>query len=305
MTKKSAAKARVALVSGLRTPFAKQLSDYKKMTALDLGQMVVNELISRSEIDPKLVDLLVYGQVIQYPKAPNIAREIVLLSGMSPVTDAYSVTRACATSFQSVANVAQSILSGQSAVGIAGGADSSSVLPIQFSETLAASLLALSKAKSFKAKWQAIRGIRPKHFAPVPPAVQEYTTGLSMGQTAEQMAQKHQISRAEQDSFAHRSHTLASLAWTQGKMDQEVMTSLIPPYQNYMTKDNLVREDSQLESYAKLRPVFDKTHGTVTAANSSALTRWGFSLAHDERSKGQRAWFTTYRVFNRLCLYSH
>ncbi len=263
---------RVAIVAGLRTPFARQSSAYKYTPAVDLGQLVVSELVSRSEIDPQCIEQLVYGQVVQYPKAPNIAREIVLLTGMNVATDAYSVTRACATSFQAAVNVAESIAAGSIDVGIAGGADSSSVLPILVTETLAHALLDLSKAKSWAKRLRILGSLRPKHFMPVPPAVKEYSTGLSMGQTAEQMAKKHGISREEQDAFAHRSHELAAAAWREGKMQDEVMTAYVPPHETYIEKDNLIREDSTLESYARLRPVFDRKHGSVTAANSSALT---------------------------------
>ena len=103
---------RIAIVRGLRTPFAKQATAFHGVSALDMGKMVVNELLIRSEIDPVLVEQVVYGQVVQMPEAPNIAREIVLGTGMNVHTDAYSVTRACATSFQAVANVAESMLSG-------------------------------------------------------------------------------------------------------------------------------------------------------------------------------------------------
>ena len=128
---------RIAIVMGLRTPFAKQATAFHGVSALDMGKMVVNEMLSRSELDPKEIEQLVYGQVIQMPAAPNIAREIVLGTGMNVSTDAYSVSRACATSFQSTVNVAESIMTGNIDIGIAGGADSSSVLPIGVSKKLA------------------------------------------------------------------------------------------------------------------------------------------------------------------------
>ncbi|MBU2114185.1 MAG: acetyl-CoA C-acyltransferase, partial [Gammaproteobacteria bacterium] len=99
---------RIAIVAGLRTPFAKQATEFHGVSALDLGKLVVNELLIRSELDAKLVEQLVYGQVVQMPEAPNIAREIVLGTGMNVQTDAFSVSRACATSFQSVVSVAES-----------------------------------------------------------------------------------------------------------------------------------------------------------------------------------------------------
>ncbi|MGL6172938.1 MAG: acetyl-CoA C-acyltransferase FadI [Vibrio sp.] len=263
---------RIAIVAGLRTPFTRQSSEFSQLAAVDLGKMVVQELIARTMLDPKLIEQVVFGQVVQMPEAPNIAREIVLGTGMSIHTDAYSVTRACATGFQAVVNVAESIMAGTIDIGIAGGADSCSVLPIGVSKPMAAALLALSKAKTLRQKVTALRGLTWRDALPVPPAVAEYSTGLSMGQTAEQMAKSYRISRAEQDALAHRSHSLAAQAWREGKLRAEVMTAFPEPYQQWLDTDTNIRFDSSLDSYAKLRPVFDRQYGSVTAANSTPLT---------------------------------
>ena len=263
---------RIAIVSGLRTPFARQATAFADISALELGQMVVNGLLQQVDMDPQLVEQVVFGQVIQMPAAPNIAREIVLGTGMHVGTDAYSVTRACATSFQATANVVESILAGNIDVGIAGGADSSSVLPIGVSKHMASTLLALSKAKTLRQRLALLRTLSMKDLVPVPPAVAEYSTGLSMGQTAEQMAKTHGISREAQDAFAHRSHTLAAQAWHDGRIQDEVMTAFPAPYRQWIDKDNNIREESTLEVYAALRPAFDRQHGSVTAANATPLT---------------------------------
>lgn len=263
---------RIAIVAGLRTPFARQSTAFSDVPAVDLGKIVVNELLTRSSIDPKCIDLLVFGQVIQMPEAPNIAREIVLGTGMNVHTDAYSVSRACATSFQSVVNVAESILAGTIDIGIAGGADSSSVLPIGVSKKLAATLLALSKAKTLRKRIALLAQLSCRDFFPVAPAIAEYSTGISMGQTAEQMAKSHGISREDQDAFAYRSHVLAAKAWADGLLRDEVMSAFPEPYKAWIEKDNNIRENASIESYAKLRPAFDRKHGSVTAANSTSLT---------------------------------
>ncbi|WP_261833504.1 acetyl-CoA C-acyltransferase FadI [Vibrio ishigakensis] len=263
---------RIAVVAGLRTPFARQSTEFKDVPALDLGKMVVSEMLARTDIDPKLIDQVVFGQVVQMPAAPNIAREIVLGTGMDVNTDAYSVTRACATSFQATANVIESIMAGSVEVGIAGGADSSSVLPIGVSKSLAANLLALSKTKTLSQKLKILKDFKLKDLMPVPPAVAEYSTGLSMGQTAEQMAKTHGISRQDQDALAHRSHSLAAHAWNEGLVRDEVMTAYPEPYRSWIDKDNNIRFDSTIEGYAKLRPAFDRQYGSVTAANATPLT---------------------------------
>ncbi|MEZ2694795.1 acetyl-CoA C-acyltransferase FadI [Hafnia alvei] len=263
---------RVAIVQGLRTPFARQATAFHGIPAVDLGKMVVSELLARSNISPEAIDQLVFGQVVQMPEAPNIAREIVLGTGMSIHTDAYSVSRACATSFQAIANVAESIMAGTISVGIAGGADSSSVLPIGVSKALARTLVDANKARTLSQRLKLFSKLKLRDLLPVPPAVAEYSTGLRMGDTAEQMAKSHHISREEQDALAHRSHTLAAKAWESGVLRDEVITAYIPPYKQSLDKDNNVRSDSSMASYSKLKPAFDRRHGSVTAANSTPLT---------------------------------
>ncbi len=263
---------RIAIVSGLRTPFARRATAFHGIPAVDLGKMVVGELLARSEIPAEVIEQLVFGQVVQMPEAPNIAREIVLGTGMNVHTDAYSVSRACATSFQAVANVAESLMAGTIRAGIAGGADSSSVLPIGVSKKLARVLVDVNKARTMSQRLKLFSRLRLRDLMPVPPAVAEYSTGLRMGDTAEQMAKTYGITREQQDALAHRSHQRAAQAWSDGKLKEEVMTAFIPPYKQPLVEDNNIRGNSSLADYAKLRPAFDRKHGTVTAANSTPLT---------------------------------
>ncbi|UJR82595.1 acetyl-CoA C-acyltransferase FadI [Sandaracinus amylolyticus] len=265
---------RVAVVAGLRTPFAKQSSAYKNMSALELGQAVVNELLVRTGVSPSEIQQVVYGQVLPSIAAPNIAREIVLGTGMPRNIEAFSVSRACATSYQSTVSIAEAILTGAIDCGVSGGADSSTDVPITVSKKLSAALLDASKAKSLGERLKAFSKLSPKDLVPVPPAIVEYSTGLSMGESAEKMAKENHISRAAQDELAHQSHTKAANAWKQGWLADEVMTVYVQngkglePY----GKDNLVRDESKLESYSKLKPAFDRKYGTITAGNASPLT---------------------------------
>ncbi|MGM0481124.1 MAG: acetyl-CoA C-acyltransferase FadI [Pseudomonadota bacterium] len=263
---------RIAIVAGLRTPFARQATDFHGVPAVDLGKMVVQELINQTGIDPQLVQQLVFGQVVQMPEAPNIAREIVLGTQLPVSVDAFSVSRACATSFQTTVNVLETMLAGNVDIGIAGGADSSSVLPIGVSKKLAAALVDLNKAKSLSQRFSIIRRLGLKDLMPVPPAIAEYSTGLSMGETAEQMAKSHHIAREAQDQLTVDSHHKAHQAWEAGWLDSEVMTAYPEPYKKHIERDNNIRGDSNIEKLSKLKPVFDRKHGTVTAANSTPLT---------------------------------
>ncbi len=264
---------RVAIVAGLRTPFAKQWSAYREVSALALANIVVAELLQRLELDPTEIQQVVYGQVVPSVEAPNIAREIVLGTGMPKSIEAYSVSRACATSYQSTVNVAEAIMTGAIDTGLAGGADSASNVPITVSKRLAEALMAATKARSIGERAQIFAGLRPRDLIPVAPAIAEYSTGLSMGESAEKMAKENHIAREAQDEFALRSHTLAAAAWDEGKFDEEVMEVFVPNrFDQTIRRDNLVREGGTIEDYAKLKPAFDRQHGTVTAGTSSPLT---------------------------------
>jgi len=265
-------KNRIAVVAGLRTPFARQATFFKTSSAIDLGRMVVKELLAQTNINVNSIDRLVYGQVAILPKAPNIAREIVLGTQLPVTCDAYSISRACATSFQTTAAIMDSLTVGDINIGIAGGADSSSVIPISFSDNFALKLVQANKARSTLAKLKAFKGLRLKDLAPTPPAIAEFTTHLRMGDSAEQMAKDHDISREAQDELTLRSHQLAHQAWEEGKLDNEVIHAHAPPYKKSYHKDENIRADSTLEKLSSLRPAFDKKHGSVSAANSTPLT---------------------------------
>jgi acetyl-CoA acyltransferase len=263
---------RVAIVAGLRTPFAKQGAAYRELSALDLGKIVVAELIQRVGIPKKSIEQVVYGQVIPSLAITNIAREIVLGIDLPRNLDAYSVSRACATGFQSTVSIAESILAGVIDCGIAGGADSASDVPMAVSKPLSEALVRASKARSLGEKLRAFGGLSTRDLLPIAPALKELSTGLSMGESAEKMAKENGISRQDQDAFAHRSHTRAAEAWAEGRFRDEVMPVLVPPQYQAVEEDGLVRKDSDLEAYAKLKPVFDRLYGSVTAGNSSPLT---------------------------------
>jgi acetyl-CoA acyltransferase len=283
---------RVAIVAGLRTPFAKQWSAYREVSALDLANIVVSEMLQRIDLDANEIQQVVYGQVVPSVEAPNIAREIVLATGMPKSIEAYSVSRACATSYQSTVNVAEAIMAGAIDTGIAGGADSVSNVPITVSKRLAEALMTATKARSIGERMQAFAGLRPRDLAPVPPAIKEFSTGLSMGDSAEKMAKENHIGREAQDEFAHRSHSLAAKAWTEGKLDDEVMEVFVPNrFNEAIREDNLVRKDTTIENYAKLKPAFDRKHGTVTAANSSPLTDGASALLLMREDKAKAAGF--------------
>jgi acetyl-CoA acyltransferase len=279
---------RAAVVAGLRTPFVKAGTDFKDLSATDLGALVVNELLARSGISPKEFDQVVFGQVVPSKLVTLIGREMVLRSNLPRNVEAHTVARACATSVQAATTVADSIALGHSDCAIAGGAESISDAPIFASRTLAQALAELQRARSLGERLRILSNLRPKDFTPEPPALTEPTTGLTMGQSAEKMAQVNEIPREAQDRLAHASHVRAAAAWDAGKFDGEVMHVAVPPkFAKVSARDNIVRKDTTLEALGQLKPVFDRRYGTITAGNASPLTDGAAALVimSEEKAK--------------------
>jgi acetyl-CoA acyltransferase len=261
---------RVAIVAGLRTPFLKIATGYSTVPTRVLSSHLIAELVQRSDLDPQQLQLIVMGQVVQAPDAPNLAREVVAGADLPVEVDAYTVSRACASSYQSVVDVFQSIVTGNVDVGIAGGADVMSQPPISFNKKMTEAMVRSSYSKGSKLK--AFKGIGFKDLFPTQPAIKDPSGEYTMGEAAEKMAKENGIARADQDALAHRSHISAAKAWEQGWFDEQVMDVILEPDYQPISQDNVIRKDSVLEKYAKLKPVFDRQNGTVTAATSSPLT---------------------------------
>jgi len=264
---------RVAIVAGVRTPFARAGTVLSGLSAIDLGKACVAELIQRAELEPELVEAVIYGTVVQQVTAPNIAREISLMPMLPRGCEAYTVARACASANQAITDAADQIVLGHHDVVIAGGAESLSNVPILHSRSMAAKLMALSKARSATQRLRIAASIRPRDLVPITPAIAEPSTGETMGESAEKMAKLNHIPRDAQDQFALRSHRLAAVGAEDGRMAAEIAPVFLPPaYSSSMNADNGIRTDTSLERLAALPPVFDKRYGSVTAGNSSPLT---------------------------------
>lgn len=279
---------RVAIVAGVRTPFAKAGTSFKTISAIDLGKLCVAELLQRTNLDGKEVQALVFGTVIPSVLAPNIAREVSLLPLLPKSVQAFSVSRACASANQAITDAADQIALGHLDVAIAGGSESLSNIPILHSQGFAETLVLASKAKSLPARLRTIARLRPKDLIPITPAIAEPSTGETMGQSGEKMAKLNAIAREEQDHFALRSHRLAAAGTTDGRLTAEIMPVYVPPkFESVLTSDNGIREDTSYEQLAALRPVFDRKYGSVTAGNSSPLTDGGACvlLMSEEKAK--------------------
>ena len=270
---------RVAVVAGVRTPFARSGTVFRNLGAIDLGKLAVTELLQRTSLDPRLVQSLVYGTVVPNVVAPNIAREISLMPLLPKGVDAYSVSRACASANQAITNAADQIVLGHYDTIVAGGAESLSNVPILHSKGMSDALVAASRAKSFAQRMQAIAKIRPRDLIPITPAIAEPTTGESMGQSAEKMAKLNHIPRDEQDQLALKSHRNAAAGTKDGRLTAEIAPVYVAPrYEVVATTDNGIREDTSLEQLSALKPVFDRKYGTVTAGNASPLTDGGSAV---------------------------
>jgi acetyl-CoA acyltransferase len=279
---------RVAIVAGVRTPFAKAGTAFKSISAIDLGKLCVAELLQRTNLDGKEVQSLVFGTVVPSVLAPNIAREVSLLPLLPKGVEAYSVSRACASANQAITDAADQIALGHHDISIAGGAESLSNIPVLHSQGFAETLVLASKAKSLPARLRVLARLRPKDLIPITPAIAEPSTGETMGQSAEKMAKLNAISREEQDHFALRSHRLASAGTADGRLTAEIMPVYVPPkFESVLTSDNGIREDTSYEQLAALKPVFDRKYGSVTAGNSSPLTDGGACvlLMSEDRAK--------------------
>ena len=270
---------RVAIVAGVRTPFARAGTTLKGLSAIDLGKLAVSELVHRTNLDVGELDLLVFGTVVPSVLAPNIAREVALMPLLPKSVQAWGVSRACASANQAITDAADQIALGHATIAIAGGAESLSNVPILHSRGFSDALIAASKARTLGGRLRALARLRPRDFIPVTPAIAEPTTGESMGQSAEKMAKLNAIPRGEQDALALASHVNAAAGTKDGRLTAEIAPAWVPPkYDAALTQDNGIRLDSTLAALSALRPVFDRRYGTVTAGNASPLTDGGAAV---------------------------
>ncbi len=264
---------RVAIVAGVRTPFAKSGTVFRDVPATTLARHAARELLYRSEIDGREIDEVVFSQVVPSALTPNVAREVSLLPQLPPSVPAYTLNRACASAAQAINNAADQILLGHADAILAGGVESLSDIPILHSRRFSQVLVDVSKARSFGGRVAAMGRVRPRDLIPVSPAIAEPSTGETMGQSAEKMAKENGISREEQDRLALMSHHRAAAATADGRLTAEIAPWFSgPEMDQVITADNGVRSDTSLDALAKLKPVFDRKYGTVTAGNSSPLT---------------------------------
>jgi len=263
---------KVVLIDGCRTPFLRSGTDYKDMMAYQLGQMAINGLLERNELDPNVIDRVMLGTTVHNIKTHNVAREAALTAGVSYVTPCHTVSQACISANQAITSGYDQIQTGQADVVIAGGTDCVSDIPIQFNKNMRKKLFNAQKLKTVKDKIQFALSLKPNDFVPEQPSITEFITNRTMGEDCDIMASRYGISREAQDDYAVRSHQLAAKATEEGKLADEIVPAEITPSFKKVYEDNGIRGDTTKEKLQQLKPAFYKQHGTLTPANSSFLT---------------------------------
>jgi acetyl-CoA acetyltransferase family protein len=266
----------VVIVDGVRTPFVKTNTILGRVGAVELGRVVVREVIERTEIDPAEIDEVVVGNIAGPPDAANVARVIALQAKVPSYVPAFTVSRNCASGLEAIVEGAYRIQAGDADLVVAAAVESMSRIPFLFNEDAQQIWTDIGRARTIGARIAGFARFRPRHFKPVIAlqlGLTDPVSGLNMGQTAEVLAREFEVTRDEQDRFALRSHQLAAAAWDEGRMQAEVIPVPVPPrYEKIADHDNGIRESQSMEALAKLRPVFDRRYGTVTAGNSSQIT---------------------------------
>ena len=257
---------RVAIIGGVRIPFARAYTAYAKASNQEMLTAAFRAVVERFKLQGERLGDAAAGAVIKHTKDYNLVRETVLSSGLDAQTPGLDLQRACGTSLEAAILMGNKIALGQIDSAIAGGVDSISDAPISYPRSYQQLLLASARGRTLGQRIGPWLKLRPKHFKPVLPAVVEPRTGLSMGQSTEIMAKRWQISRQDQDQLAYESHMKAAAAWKEGFYDD-----LVVEYAG-LKVDNNMRADTSLEKLAKLRPAFDPNGGTITAGNSTPLT---------------------------------
>ncbi len=258
---------RVAVVGGVRIPFCRAHTGYARESNQSMMTATLKALVDRYDLGRQTLGDVALGAVLKHSRDWNLARECTIGSGLSLRTPGVDLQRACGTSIEACIQIGNKIALGQIDSGIAGGTDTVSDAPIVYPDDYRAILLESFRARSLGARLRPWLRLRPRHFKPQLPGVNEPRTGLSMGQSTEITAKEFGISRADQDELALDSHLSATAAWKGG-----FFADLVVPHAG-VERDNNVRPDTSLEKLAGLRPVFDRSEdGTMTAGNSTPLT---------------------------------
>jgi acetyl-CoA C-acetyltransferase len=266
-------KREVYIVDGARTPFLKAKGKPGTLSASDLAVSVGRELLANQPFSPEDLGEVVIGCVMPSPDEANIARVIALRLGCGKKVPAFTVQRNCASGMQALDSAVKDIQEGRHDLVLAGGTEAMSRAPLLFNDQMTNWLAGLWGAKGVLAKIKQWGKFRPSNLVPEIALVRGLSdpiVNLSMGQTAENVAYHFGITREEMDAFSLESHKRVAEA-----QDQNYFTDVYTAYDSrgdYYQADDGVRRDTTMEKLSKLKPIFDKKFGAVTAGNSSQVT---------------------------------
>ncbi len=286
---------RVAIVGGVRTPFARSMGAYAEISNQDMLTATLQALVKRYGLEGERLGDVGAGAVLKHSADFNLTRESVLGSGLAPETPAFDLQRACGTSLETAIIIGLKIAAGQIDSGIAAGVDTASDVPIVYPKSYRQLLMRSARGRSFGERLKPWFGLRPRHFKPQLPAVVEPRTGLSMGQSCELMARTWQIPRTDQDQLALESHRKAAAAYDAGFYQDLVFEF------GGLQADNNIRRDSSLEKLAKLKPSF-AADGTLTAGNSTPMTDGAAAvlLASEEWAQARNLPVLAYLTYGKV-----
>lgn len=288
---------RVAIIDSVRIPFSRAHTCFQKSSNKEMLNAVVRAIVDRHNLQGCRLGEVAAGATFKHSRDWNLTREAILDSGLDPHTPAFDLQRACGTSLSASIMVANKIALGQIEVGIAGGVDSISDLPLEYHDKFRHAVLRAGSAKTAWGRIKPFFSIRPRHLKPQVPGVTEPHTGLSMGQSCEQMARRWGITREAQDELALASHNKAARAWETG-----FYQSLVIPFLE-THRDNTIRPDTSMQKLAALKAVFaDDNDATLTAGNSSPLTDGasGVLLASENWAKSRDLPIMAYLTANEV-----
>lgn len=278
---------KTVFIDGIRTPFLRSGTEFNDYMAYDLAREAISALLDKTGVEPGSIEHVVLGNVIQEIQTSNVAREASLAAGIPQHVPSHTIAQACISANQATATIADKIQAGQIGLGLSGGTETMSDVPIRVSRPLRKILLKSQKVRSFGQYLGLLRQMKLKYLTPELPAIAEFSSGETMGKSSDRLAAHFGITRQAQDEYALRSHKLAHEATEKGFFKDEICPVFPKKDGKAVYKDNGIRGDSTMEKLSKLKPAFIKPHGTITAGNASFLTDGASAalFASEEKAK--------------------
>ena len=274
-------------VEGVRTPFLDSAGAYSPLMSYELGARAIAALMDRAHVDPKHLGLVVMGTVLHEINTTNVARECMLAAGLPSTIPAYTVAMAGISPSVGVANLCDMISLGRVEMGIAGGTENFSDVPVRLSQNVRRSLMKIRQSRSTQDRLKVLGSLRPRDLLLDVPTSSDFTTKLTMGEACEAMVRKFGMTREASDAYAAESHARAIAATAAGVYAEQIAPVFVDGVN--VTEDNTARADATVETLGRLKPVFDREHGVITAGNSSRFSDGAGALLLASRSAAEKA----------------